>query len=215
MVYPDDIQFEYVDKIPDKDARDEAYDFFKHVSELTFEPKGHEKIPAVNFSEEAQDVFSKWLTDLEMEITSDDIHPAIESHFAKYRSLIPSLALLIHVGSFDDEAKDVQLDSLEKAIAWGEYLKSHALRIYGLAINNGAHLGKLLLDKIKSGKLGNPFVIRDIKRAQWHGLTSEGSVESALKTLIDAGYLRIKSCPTGGKPKIEYFVNPKIFSENA
>ena len=116
---------------------------------------------------------------------------------------------------FDDPAGDVQAESLHKAISWGEYLKSHALRVYGLAINNAAHLGKLLLDKIRAGKLTDPFVIRDAKRPQWHGLTSEGSVESALKVLVDAGYLRIKTSPTGGKEKTEYFVNPKIISENA
>jgi putative DNA primase/helicase len=215
MVYPDDIQFKYVDEIPDKDARDTAYEFFKYVSGLSFEPVEYEKIPYVHFSKEAQKVFSEWLSALEMEIARDDIHPAIESHLAKYRSLIPSLALLIHFGSDDDPAGDVQLDSLKKAISWGLYLKSHALRVYGLAINNAAHLGKLLLDKIRAGKLTDPFVIRDVKRPQWHGLTSEGAVESALKVLVDAGYLRIKTSPTGGKEKIEYFVNPKIFSENA
>ena len=215
MVYPDDVQFKYVDKIPDKDARDTAYEFFKYVSGLSFEPGEYEKIPSVHFSEEAQKVFSEWLSALEMEIARDDIHPAIESHLAKYRSLIPSLALLIHLGSEDDPSGDVQLESLHKAIAWGEYLKSHALRVYGLAINNAAHLGKLLLDKIRVGKLTDPFVISDAKRPQWHGLTAEGSVESALKVLVDAGYLRIKTSPTGGKAKTEYFVNPKIFSENA
>ena len=212
MVYPDNVQFQYVDEVPDKDARDTAYAFFKYVSGLTFEPGEYEKIPSVHFSKEAQSVFSEWLTALEMEISSDDIHPAIESHLAKYRSLIPSLALLIHIGSYDDLSGDIQLDSLEKAIAWGLYLKSHALRVYNLAINNSAHLGKLLLDKIKSGKLNNPFVIRDVKRAQWHGLTSEGSVESALKILVEFGYLKIKHTPTGVKPKIEYLVNPKIKS---
>jgi putative DNA primase/helicase len=210
MVYPDHVQFQYVDEVPDKDARDTAYAFFKYVSGLTFEPGEYEKIPTVHFSKEAQIVFSEWLTALEMEISSDDIHPAIESHLAKYRSLIPSLALLIHTGSYDDLSGDIQLDSLEKAITRGSYLKSHALRVYNLAINNSAHLGKLLLEKIKIGKLKNPFVIRDVKQAQWHGLTIEGSVESALKILVEYGYLRIKSSPTGGKPKVEYFVNPAI-----
>jgi len=210
MVYPDDVQFKYIDEIPDKDARDTAYEFFKYVSELSFKPGEFEKIPTRSFSKDAQKTFTAWLTALEEEICSNDIHPAIESHLAKYRSLIPSLALLIHVGSDDDLQGNIQDDSLKKAIDFGSYLKTHALRIYNLAINNSAHLGKLLLEKIKIGKLGNPFVIRDVKRAQWHGLTSDGSVETALKILVEYGYLRIKTSPTGGNQKIEYFVNPEI-----
>jgi Protein of unknown function (DUF3987) len=210
MVYPDDAQFKYVDAIPNKEARDIAYDFFKYVSELSFEPGEFEKIPTRSFSKEAQKTFTVWLTALEEEICGSDIHPAIESHLAKYRSLIPSLALLIHIGSYDDLSGDVQNGSLQKAIDFGSYLKTHALRIYNLAINNSAHLGKLLLEKIKIGKLENPFVIRDVKRAQWHGLTSDGSVETALKILVEYGYLRIKNTPTGVKPKIEYQINPAI-----
>ena len=211
MVYPDQVPWRYVDRIPDKDARDDAYTFLEWVSELEFLNNDEFcQIPVATFSDDAQELFIDWLSELEAEISSPDIHPAIESHLAKYRSLIPSIALLIHIGS-GDQIGQIRIDELEKAISWGKYLKSHALRIYGLALNNKGRVAKILLNKIKAGKLNNPFVIRDVKRAQWQGLTDDLSVDNALTVLLDGEYLKITKTPTGGKPKIEYHINPNIF----
>jgi putative DNA primase/helicase len=100
---------------------------------------------------------------------------------------------------------------LEKAIAWGKYLKSHALRIYGLAVNNKGQVAKLLLDKIKAGKLDNPFTTRNIKRVHWQGLADDSAINMALNTLTENEYLRAVDVKKPiGRPTVEYHINPKI-----
>ena len=215
MIYPDQTPWRYVDRFPNKDARDDAFEFLKWVSAQEF-PKNDEycQIPVATFSPQAQKLFIEWLTELESEIASPDIHPAIESHLAKYRSLIPSIALLLHMGAWA-EIGQVQIDELEKAIAWGKYLKSHALRIYGLAVNNKGKVAKLLLDKIKAGKLDNPFTIRNIKRVHWQGLADDSAINMALNTLTENEYLRAVDVKKPiGRPTVEYHINPKILGNH-
>ena len=54
-------------------------------------------IPFLHFTDATQEVFDTWRASLEKKVRSGEEHPAIESHLAKYRSLIPSLALIIHL----------------------------------------------------------------------------------------------------------------------
>lgn len=124
------------------------------------------------------------------------------------RNDMMSMALLLHIGS-GSEIVEIQIDHLEKAIAWGGYLKSHAKRVYG----SKYHLATLLLNKIILGKLSNPFVIRDVKRAQWQELTDDHSVDTAISVLLDHEYVRVTRTPTGGKPRVEYHVNPKFLKK--
>lgn len=45
------------------------------------------------FTEEAQEVFKQYRHEFETALRSGD-HPALESHLAKYRKLVPAIALL-------------------------------------------------------------------------------------------------------------------------
>jgi putative DNA primase/helicase len=92
------------------------------------------KEPA-RFSEEAQKLFDAWFCNLHQELRADDIYPALESHYGKYKSLIPSLALLIHLADDEHHSAAVGTDAVNKAIAWSEYLKSHAERVYSSALD--------------------------------------------------------------------------------
>ena len=50
-------------------------------------------VPTISFSPEAQDLFDAWRAGLEQTLQSYELRhqPALESHLAKYRSLMPSL----------------------------------------------------------------------------------------------------------------------------
>ena len=54
-------------------------------------------IPYLRFADDAQAEFSDWRAHLETRLRIEELHPALETALAKYRSLIPSLALLIHL----------------------------------------------------------------------------------------------------------------------
>ncbi len=129
---------------------------------------------------------------------------------AKYRSLIPSLALLIHLA--DAGQGPVTLDSLEMAIGWGEYLESHAERIYSMAIRGDVLAARCLAKKLLDGSLQNGFTARDVYRPCWSGLASKEEAQEAIELLIDLDWLRVESKPTSGKSKAVHQINPGIFS---
>ena len=59
---------------------------------------------------------------------SGDISPALEGHLAKYRKLVPALALINHIA--EDDEGDVTQKSLVRALSFAGYLESHACRVY-------------------------------------------------------------------------------------
>ncbi len=132
----------------------------------------------------------------------------MESHLSKYRKLIPVLALIHHLVS--DRSGSVRLDSLEAACAWGEYLESHALRVYGAAIDDSVNGAKTILRRVKAGDIGLSFTRQDLHQKKWSGLTELQSVIEATERLEAHNFLRIKKVETGGRPSIVCTVNPKV-----
>jgi len=57
-----------------------------------------------------------------------DISPALEGHIAKYRKLVPALALINHLA--DACEGPVSEEALVKALALTKYVESHARRVY-------------------------------------------------------------------------------------
>jgi Protein of unknown function (DUF3987) len=51
-------------------------------------------VPFLRFDPAAQEHFDSWRADLEQRLRAEDDHPVLLSHVAKYRSLMPSLALI-------------------------------------------------------------------------------------------------------------------------
>jgi hypothetical protein len=219
-VYPDlNREWKIVDRWPDKEAKDRAYHLFERLAALPVPDPGGDNIPAMRFDDEAQGLFYSWWTELETELRGGELHPAMEAHLVKYRSLIPALTLICHLCETPDADIPVvdkpgliPVEPLQRALAWSEYLRSHAERIYGLALAGNMGAAKSLLRKIISGKVNNPFRKRDVVRARWAGLADDPEVSAALSILIDYGYLTRVTAPTGpagGRPTVEYHLNPK------
>jgi putative DNA primase/helicase len=150
---------------------------------------------------------------LETKVRSGDEHPALESHLAKYRSLVPSLALLIHLA--DGAWGPVGEEATRKAIGWATYLESHARRIYAIVINSAAVAGKALAKRVTKGDLKDGFTLRDIYRKHWTGLSEKLAVEQAVDLLLDLGWLKEEVEDTGGKPKTRYRINPALLTKTA
>lgn len=203
-----------VDRWPDTKAKQAAWDTYRSLDILTAEElgAGHDKhdadgIPFVRFTPSAQDRFDDWRGTLERRLRSGELTPCLEAHLAKYRSLIPSLALLTHLAERADGG--VGLSALDRAIRWAEYLETHARRIYGHAVQPDVATAKLLLAKLSKGNLQDGFTARDVYRPKWSGLTERQAVEEALALLVDHDYLRSHEKKTGGKPFVTFAINPK------
>ena len=134
--------------------------------------------------------------------------PQKQSHYAKYRSLIPGLALLFHLLEGHDGA--VCHECLEAALHYSLYLKSHAQRLYGAVEGTDGSSLRLLATKLCDRKLVSGFTARSVYTKSWSGLTKKEHVYLALDQLVELGWLREQVVDTGGRKKTEYTVNPDI-----
>lgn len=206
-VYPDDNKaWQHIDRTPDHEAKDQAFELYQRLAEMPERRTQDGDIIGLHFDESAQPMFNQWWFDLENQIRADDIHPAVESHLAKYRSLIPSLALILELAD-NPQAQSVGVVALNKAIRWGEYLKSHMMRIYNGAIDSETIGAKKILDS--RDKLPDEFKAKEVQQRQWTGLKTTKEVKAALSVLVEHGYLieQINTL-TGGRPSESYYWNP-------
>ncbi len=176
-----------VDRRPDTQVRDAAYTIYEYLDDLDPDAVGAEvddknEFPFLRFSPEAQTIFNQWRLGLEQRLRAGNEATAVESHLAKYRSLVPSIALVLHLA--EKHSGPVDQDDIERAIRWAAFLESHARRIYACALDP---LGKarLLARKILEKKVQDGFSLRDVYRNHWAGLASKDEVLEAADGLIE------------------------------
>ena len=212
LVYPDPSGvWQNIDRSPDLDARNRAYDVFErldNIDPISMGAQCDNSIPSLRFATEAQEQFTEWRTDLEHHLRGDDLPPILEAHLGKFRSLIPSLSLLIHLA--DSGCGNVSSESLLRACTWGEYLESHARRVYAPAIVPETLACVSLADHIKRGDLVDGFTAREVQRKGWADLQTRESVGEALVMLEELNWVRSVQVPTDGRTKVVYEVNPEI-----
>ena len=223
LVYPDEVKkkdWKLVDKHPDRVARERAYKIIEHLAHMDFTEYGatkgeFERFPYLRFSDDAQHLFNEWLTELEMEKIRGNDHPMILEHFGKYRSLMPTLALIFHLIDVAGGSSNgpVSLQAAENAAAFCEYLESHMRRVYGLVADIDRQAAAVLAEKIKQGKLQDGFTARDVQRKNWHLLNTKELAQVACNELIDAGWLKVehqRQKGTGRTPLPIHHINPKV-----
>jgi Protein of unknown function (DUF3987) len=219
MVWPDPpAEWHDVDEYPNSAVREGAWQVFERMAKLDTETalrlgaqRGpFDKVPYLRFEEAAHDDFLGWRTDLEKRLRSGEISPALEGHLAKYRKLVPSLALMNHLA--DGGNGPVPRRALLKALAAAHYLESHARRIYGSACESELAAAKAVLKRARNRDLKDGFTARDVHQRDWAHLTEREHVGAGLSLLVDLDYLAM-SVPAigaqGGRPKITYLINPR------
>jgi hypothetical protein len=202
-----------VDRWPDSQARGVAWSTFERLDRLDPHALGAEQdkddaIPFLRFDDAAQELFREWRGELERRLRAGDEHPALEAHLAKYRSLVPSLALLRHLADHP-EGGPVGEDACLAACAWAEYLEGHARRLYAPATAGETHAAKELLRHLIRGDLSGPFTVREVTRKGWRGLDRTGAL-GAMERLAEHGYLAVETRMTGGRPSQLCHINPGI-----
>ncbi len=204
-----------VDRRPDANARRMAHDVFRRLDAVRPSQIGAESderdplaIPFLRFDETAQQQFDDWRSALELRLRSNEDHPVIIAHLAKYRSLVPSLALLIHLA--ESLPGRVGAEVLRRAIGWARYVEAHAYRIYAIAVAPETAEAVALARKITSGALPTEFALRDVYRPKWVGLTSRDAAKRAVDVLQDLDWLAEITEPTAGRSRTRYLVNPKL-----
>ena len=126
-VWPDDIcSWRWVDRKPDRDARDAFEDVFRYLSTL---PRGFQDRPHVlRFTPEAQNLYREWMEDIQVEARSGVLTSTLESHVLKMPKTVASLALIFEL--IDGGLQFVGEEATRLALGWADYLRSHANRLY-------------------------------------------------------------------------------------
>jgi Protein of unknown function (DUF3987) len=210
LVYPDTPQdWRYVDRAPRGEAISNAERMYHRLAHLdAAQPL------RLRFDGDAQQLFVAWLTDLESKLRGVGSHPALVSHLAKYRSLMPSLALLFELA--DGGTETISFAHTRQSAAFCDYLESHARRIYSMIISPerqaAAELGRHLASGWKRSE--GTFSVRDVYQNDWRGLATPDAARRALAILEDAGWVRLlhfESKTAGGRPSELYASNPRVW----
>ncbi len=217
LVWPDAPKtWQNIDRWPDTKHKNLAHEIFK---QLTGEIPGvtadeEEGIPYLRFSQAGQVVFDEWRFKLENRLRGDHNLPAaLESHLGKYRSLMPSLALIFHlidVVSGICESVPVSENAALMAVGWCEYLESHAVRIYRGTLSPDMQSAQELIKHIQRGAIKDGDSIKEVYRHGWAKLTTPEEVKAGLRILSDYDWVVIERADTGGRPSDVIRLNPKL-----
>ncbi|MBA3576626.1 MAG: DUF3987 domain-containing protein [Sphingomonas sp.] len=216
LTWPDQgHQWRHVDRFPDSEAKARAHQVFDWLAEPNWDHvrpwvNDYDNSRYLTFDACAVERFIEWLANLEHRLRSDTMQSAMESHLAKYRKLVPALALINHMA--DGGSGLVTVAALEKALHYAAYLETHAHRAYGAGLRGDATTAAAILARIRKAELGDGFTLRDIHQRDWSNLTDRHQVRLGLDLLVDHGWLSAAEISTGGRPKTIYGINPRGLS---
>jgi len=218
MVWPEvQAKWENVDRYPDAAAKNAAFEAYRLLDELspaTLDAETHDdQVPGLRFTGDAQELFNAFREGLEHRVRGGDgTAPAFESHLSKYRSLMPSLALIFHLVNVVGEQQQgpVGLQSARLAAMWCDYLEHHARKIYASELYPDLTTAHLLASKIRAGAITDEMHVRDLYRPKWSGLTVPEVVWDGLRMLVDCNMVRIDREDTGGRQADVIQLHPSL-----
>ena len=182
----------------------------------------NDDIPYLRFSPGAQTIADTWRDTLEHRLRSGELDdtPAFASYIAKYRSLMPELALIFAL--VDMAAKvpgtsrgTVSEQHVQLSIQWCAFLEAHARKIYAEEMNSSLSAAHALAGKIRSGSVVDGQTVRDLYRHHWAGLRTPERVLAGLIELTDLGWVRIDYVLTGGRSSPVLCLHPDLLETSA
>jgi hypothetical protein len=215
FVWPDTTrEFKNVDQWPDTKAKQQAWEIYQQLANLDPEGAGacmdveDGEAPYLRFDRAGQTKFDDWRLALEHRLRADEESEPFLAHLGKYRSLVPSLALIFQL--VDHCGGAVGVDSLDRAIAWASYLETHARRLYGGVADPQHGPAKALANRILCGDLPDGFTLRQIYQPHWSQLDTRDLATEGADVLTTLDWIRRVEVQTGGRPSINFRVNPKV-----
>jgi len=168
MVMPDDVkEWQLVDRTGNMFAKERADLIFATLSVMDYVQHGartsdDKKPPYFRFDDAAQELFYEWLIRLETVKLRGNEEGLLLEHLTKYRKLMPALALIFHLVSVADGTASgaVSAEATRLAIAWCDYLETHARRIYHMATDITQQAAKAL-SRRSSGDRPGLGLVRD------------------------------------------------------
>lgn len=204
MVYPDHNNAIYIDEKPSSELQRRA--------ELVFEKLAQLNSPSdptlLKFDKHAQELWNNWsivMLEKENNAASD-----WQSLFGKYKALCAKLALIIHLLNDADNCNaiaftphtNIEINSLQLAIKWIDYLETHAKRIITMGKTEENNIpAYALLNNLY--KFSDSFTKHQLSQKDWRGLKTAEQRNIAIETLIQHNYIVEIT-----NPKKMYLINP-------
>jgi putative DNA primase/helicase len=204
LVWPDQkYEWSDVDRYPESKAREAVWETFERASKLDLTAalslgahKGQfDDAPFLRFTDEARREFLGWREPMERTLRTGGLSPALEGHLAKFRKVVPALAIINHIA--DGGHGDVTQVATVRALAFAGYLESHARRVYASGLEAETAAAKAILKHICSGDLQDGFTARDIHQRGWAHLTERDHVGLGLHLLEDHDFIRAEPLERG------------------
>ena len=200
-----------VDRWPDSEGKQRAWETFERLDALTAKGLGAERdtdphgaprgLPFVRFDDDAREAFGEWRRDFERTIRAAE-GEGLEGALSKFRHHVPALAMALHV--IDGGTGPVTLPATLRALALAEYFESHARRLHSSGRRVTVRAARAIIDKARAAALPDTFTARDVYRNQWAGLSDRAAVADALDLLAAHGWLSEATIETGGRPTATY-----------
>jgi len=187
--------YRLTDTVPDWDAKK----LFESTMDRLLDLPIHGTPAITTFASDAQPIFNEWLENLERRIRAGNLPAMLASHISKYRSLLPSLALIFEVLANPDFCVQnitrqeilpkISAVNLKLSIKWVEFLENHArnLLLDSPGENSpSALLAEKILQKFRNGKWQDGATERSLKR-MFKAKTDNQHFDDALELLEDFG----------------------------
>jgi len=126
-VWPDSTRFEYCDRKPDLEARQQAFSLFTRISEPLHEVGQRDEltdVPHLRFAPQAQGIFVDWYKTWMNTRQANIETEALENHLSKYPALLGKLSLILSVCD-EPAATSISVYSLAKKDSPGSSTLSH------------------------------------------------------------------------------------------
>jgi hypothetical protein len=212
LVWPDPLGvIKLVDRLPDKAAMNrynQAVLRLRNLSQSDLPSAGvnsHQSL-LLHFSKDAQEIHDQWYLLNEEMISSGKLDASRQSHFAKYRSMVPALSLLFHL--LDEHPGPVCSDCFVKAARFSQVLKKHAERIYASAAGYDHAPARTLAEHLLKGDFPDGFTCRELVAKGWTGLGDTTRAQAAVDTLLDYGWLFSATVRGPHRTSVRFYLNP-------
>ncbi len=194
LLYPDSYApLPAIDKRPNYVARENIFDLFHMIDSVAHAKEG--VIPAVRFSDEAQEIFDQWAYELKIRVkNAESKNDLLSTHLANYYSLMPSLALLFSVLERPKNIhgwNSVSASATNLAVRWCMFLEQHAKKAYNVGFVTQASAVKKIAHHIEAGSVMHGSTLKSICRQHDRFLSAPELVRQAIEKLEDFGWLRI------------------------
>lgn len=218
IVWPDSPgEYRAIDRAPDADARGTAHGVYERLHAMIPASVGAEMVdgmaPFLRFGPAAAEHFTTWDVELRNRLRFGGDDGALAAHLGKYPKAVCGLALLAHLA--DGGTGDISESAVLRALAWSEFLESHARRLYACLGQAHIDAARSLLRRLRRGDLSSPFTLREVYRRGWANLPDADAARAAADVLESHHYIYGKPLETGssgGRPTVEYHVNPVVLA---